>query len=283
MCPRCRHASALTNNAPAAFAHKRVLFVGDSISEQLYAAFSCLAQNMAPSLARPAHVEQTTAYTFGSMTESALGLGLPGTPGFLLHKFRVFDVIVLEIGSHYHAWANLSLGGELHALLHHDGFRELCSQRACVVASPAAAHFFGGDETMEGFDSFNQAQADCKAHKFETACGGVQDAFGRAHEETIRQIVASSNGGQPLFSVLPLFGLTQRWAELHPGYRLNRHDKLCDCLHFCYDERVWEPVFSTLAKELYLKAMVQSRAHAAVRTVRTAYYEGPPRPSTRRT
>ena len=262
MCPRCRHASALTNNAPAAFAHKRVLFVGDSISEQLYAAFSCLAQNMAPSLARPAHVEQTTAYTFGSMTESALGLGLPGTPGFLLHKFRVFDVIVLEIGSHYHAWENVggncSFERDLARLLRPGGWLfDTCLRpgTACALVAPPANHARGGLAT-EG--SIATVLGDCHARRFADACGPRADAFFDGSPADLQDMLVRTVAQDPVasraFGVLRMFDRTVSRPELHPGRRANHNAKTCDCLHLCHDEAFWEATFAALAETLRLPA-----------------------------
>ena len=272
LCPRCRHASALTNNATAAFAHKRVVFIGDSLAEQLYAAFNCLAQNMAPSLPRPAHVQTMPSYTYDGLMEPSLGIGPSGAPGGMLRALRQFDVIVIEIGSHYHAWEFGNFTSELHTLLEHEGLRRMCLQRACVLASPPASHFVGG---MESPHTFLLAQGECRAHKFEEACGGEQDAnFPGSHGEqqkTLLQATAASarrHHGEHPFAVLALFSLTQRWPELHPGYRRNRHDKLCDCLHYCYDERMWEPVFASLARVLSLSSSSRAAHPPSLRPAR---------------
>ena len=167
--------------------------------------------------------------------------------------FQDFDVVVIEVGNHYPAWEHHNFTSQLHRLLAHDQLRRACMQRACVLASAPASHFAGGVAT---YSSYVRAQEDCLAHKFATACGGVDDAHFRgsheAQQASMLQAVADADlrrGGARL-SVLRLFDLTVGWPELHPGYRRNRHSKLCDCLHYCYDERMWEPIFSSLARLL---------------------------------
>ena len=94
--------------------------------------------------------------------------------------FQDFDVVVIEVGNHYPAWEHHNFTSQLHKLLAHDQLRRACMQRACVLASAPASHFAGGVAT---YSSYVRAQEDCLAHKFATACGGVDDAHFRGSHE----------------------------------------------------------------------------------------------------
>ena len=64
-----------------------------------------------------------------------------------------------------------------------------------------------------------------------------------ADVETARAVARDRGSHVRLFR---FYDITSRWYDLHPGWRLNHHDKQCDCTHFCSADGA----FSVAAREL---------------------------------
>lgn len=204
-CVDLNHANWKTH-CPSIPPDESVLFLGDSIASQVYAAYSCQG-------------ERATYrwYNLKTDTDDPLAHVAPGTK------------VITVLGTWFKV-DQLDLFQKAFA-----GFVTRVARAphlSFVLLSNAAQHWVGGEYN-------NASVAAC--HRT-GRCGDVNDARRyRGYEERMLRVSLPPNA-----RVLSLYNFTRRWVHMHPAGRPNAHQVTCDCTHFCYRPAEWTPVVRAL-------------------------------------
>ena len=258
-----------TENATLRFGRfQRVLFAGDSMAGQLYAAFKCNAerfkwtskqQTNMPRLPLPRLFWDWQAISFGWMNfysrvslanmTSEHEIGAPRR--FKSHP----DLLIVCFGAWYREpqYVGKTKNSEPRQWLFEQHLaeavahlEEICRSElvVCVLATTSAKHF-------RGTGTFSEAVVDqCgrevnSTSRPRSACGTkAEAAAGNAwHVNAARRAVHAAQRVR----LFDFFKPTLEWHDLHPGYQENYHGARCDCHHFCYRADRWEGLLHELA------------------------------------
>ena len=245
----------------------RIVFIGDSVTQQLYQAFLCYvgAKWEFPhmSLMKKAYVEAGMPALFGNYVHAAAPRGGDGyidywstnghSPAMALRLLRHLggrvDLVVLEAGAVHHNYDRVDF--ERHARELYTHCLEMLGRDACLVREPTPQHFAN---TVDGnYGLTGGYYEDPKGH-----CLG----FHQCHHpnntwrvDTVRTI--TSELGLPL---LPVYDALASRGEGNP---LNQKD----CTHYPMDQELWEPVLLALLPPIQRASNAKQRRNSDLQVI----------------